>query len=136
MIEDDLRTYPGKPTKQWFLKFQIVAGQYAGETHLDSTNLVTGAGEVNKGGQKFVENLFNACGHVGKIIDTKPIIGKPFTAKLDLKDSDKINEKTGKPYKNNVMVGHYKIGQAPKATAQESAPATGGSTESKAPMKW
>ena len=133
LITDEVKQYEDKPTMMWFADFQIVKGPHAGTVYKHSVNLTKGNGEKNEGGWKHLSNLWAACGQSGPLGSTDLIKGKPFTGHLIVQDGNQINPSTGKPWKENEMINHFKLGTAPNiptetevAEAEEPAPGPGG----------
>lgn len=100
--------------KQMFFSAQVLAGKHASEIIKWSINIIKNDGQRNDGGVKAIGKMAFMMG-LGAFNDSKELVGKPFAVKVVLKDSNKLNPSTNKPYQNPDVVDYFKRGEGQPA---------------------
>lgn len=103
IVADELRENNNKTGHVLEFNYQFVEGPMAGETIKDYLNILHQKPGVQKRGQSDLKQICTAVGHVGQVMNTEVLHGKPFSIKLGIEDQDKINPDTGKPYQRNTV---------------------------------
>lgn len=87
--------------KMLVCKYQVIDGQYVGDTLVDRLNIVNASDQAQKIGLSQLKNICDAVGHTGQLKDSNQLHGKPFAVKVTVEDFE--SNKTGKTLKKNKI---------------------------------
>lgn len=103
------------------LKYQIVDGQYTGETLVDRLNIVNSSEMAQKIGLSQLKNVCDAVGFTGQLTDSNQLHGKPFSVKVVIEQFESNKEK-GKMLDSNKIEKRMKKQAAQATSATDSKP--------------
>jgi hypothetical protein len=86
--------------KMLVLKYQIVDGQYVGDTVLDRINIVNSSDTAQKIGLSQLKNICDAIGHKGQLSNSDLLHGKPMAIKVAIEKFES-NKEAGKMLDSN-----------------------------------
>jgi len=86
--------------KMLVLKYQIIDGQYVGDTVKDQINIVNSSDMAQKIGLSQLKNICDAIGHAGQLKDSNQLHGKPLAVKVAIEEFES-NKEAGKMLKSN-----------------------------------
>jgi len=110
--------------KRLVLIYQVTEGPNTGDTLEDGLNVMNPNSKCQNIGLSQLKNVCDAIGFTGTLTNSEMIHGKPLSVKVSIKPSDKINEKTGKPFDNNE-IDKRMVKQAPQQNPMPEAGAAG-----------
>lgn len=84
------------------LKYQIIDGQYVGDTLIDRINLINSNDMAEKIGRSQLKHICDAVGHKGQLKDSNQLHGKPFSVKVVIEPFES-NKEPGKMLDSNKV---------------------------------
>jgi len=122
--------------KLLMLKYQVIDGQYVGDTLVDRINLVNSSEMAQKIGLSQFKNICDAVGHKGVVKDSKQLHGKPLSIKVSIEKFES-NKEAGKMLDSNKVEKRMARQAAPAAPAVPPGhPAAGEAPPQRAAMGW
>jgi len=129
IVDSDVQD-TAKGGKMLVCRYQIIDGQYVGDTLTDRLNIVNSSDTAQKIGLSQLKNICDAVGHSGQLKDSNQLHGKPFAVKVTIEkfesnkekgkmlDSNKIEKRMPKQAASSVAApppAQAAVGAAPKA---------------------